>query len=87
MAAALMRRLHLSRRGGGELHRGRGAVEAVGAHAWIFRGSDHEDRFIEFIEWSDSSASPLHDGVVTAALDQLDAFAMATHSEEWEETQ
>ncbi|MEX0907196.1 MAG: hypothetical protein WD054_02615 [Gemmatimonadota bacterium] len=96
MAAALKRRLYMSRRHV-PLDRSdeyllawaaaRRAVESAGAHAWIFRGAEHEDRFIEFVEWAGDGASPLDDSAVAAALDLLDAFAMATHSEEWEETQ
>jgi hypothetical protein len=56
------------------------------AHAWIFRGSEHDDQFIEFIEWDDSKSDPLLDDGVNAARTALDAFAHAISSDEWEET-
>jgi hypothetical protein len=62
----------------------RTAAEAVGGRAWVFQGATHEDRFLEFIEWSGAPV-PLHDGAVTAALTQLERFGPATESAEWEE--
>ena len=62
----------------------RRAVETAGARAWVFRGSAHEDHFLEFIEWTGARA-PLDDAAVLAALQALDAFAPATGTEEWEQ--
>jgi hypothetical protein len=60
-------------------------VERAGGRAWIFRGADHEDRFLEFVEWSQGASLPLDDDDVQAAIAQLDAFAHATSVEEWEQ--
>lgn len=62
----------------------RSATEAVGGRAWVFQGATHEDRFLEFIEWSDPG-EPLDDATVTAALTQLERFGPATESAEWDE--
>lgn len=62
----------------------RAAAAAVGARAWVFRGAEHEDRFLEFIEWS-GAVEPLDDDAVVAALEQLDAFAPVSQAEEWEQ--
>jgi hypothetical protein len=63
----------------------RNAVVAVGGRAWIFRGSGHEDHFMEFIEWDDSTAEPLEEERVVRAMSGLGAFGSAASSEEWEE--
>jgi hypothetical protein len=60
------------------------AVTAAGGRAWLFRGSRHEDQFLEFIEWS-GAAEPLRDADVMSAVAQLGAFAAAAAEEEWEE--
>ena len=62
----------------------RNATETAGGHAWVFRGATHEDRFLEFIEWSDPS-EPLEHTSVATALTQLEGFGAATESAEWEE--
>ena len=62
----------------------RTAAANADGRAWVFRGATHEDRFLEFIEW-DGEALPLDDAAVTAALAQLERFAPATESAEWEE--
>jgi hypothetical protein len=64
----------------------RSQVEAAGGRAWIFRGAGHEDRFIEFIEWDDTTARPLEVDAVNDARAQLERFAPASSPEEWEET-
>jgi hypothetical protein len=61
-------------------------VEARGGRAWLFRGAEHEDQFMEFVEWSASAESPLLDEDVAAAVAQLDAFAVVSRVDEWEET-
>lgn len=63
------------------------AVERAGGRAWIFRGAAHEDQFMEFIEWSDDAAAPHEDATVAATRAQLDAFAVAGVTEEWEDAQ
>jgi hypothetical protein len=63
----------------------RNAVVAAGGRAWIFRGSGHEDQFLEFIEWADNTAEPLEEDRVVWALSQLAAFGTAACSDEWEE--
>ena len=60
-------------------------VEAAGGRAWIFRGAGHEDRFIEFIEWSDDSPGPLTSERAAAAATELDALAAPAAADEWEE--
>lgn len=62
----------------------RTAAAGCDARAWIFRGAGHEDRFMEFIEWSDP-ASPLEDAGVALARQRIDALAPVTDSSEWEE--
>jgi hypothetical protein len=59
------------------------AVERAGGRAWIFRGAEHEDQFMEFMEWSDDAASP-HTNETVAARSELDAFAAGV-TEEWED--
>jgi hypothetical protein len=63
----------------------RRAVEAAGARAWVFRGAEHEDHFLEFIEWADPVAAPLDDDDIAAGVAQLDAFGAPAGSSEWEE--
>jgi hypothetical protein len=63
----------------------RSVVENAGGHAWIFRGAEHEDQFLEFIEWDDAKADPLMDDGVNAARVALDSYAAALGSDEWEE--
>lgn len=65
----------------------RQAVESAGGRAWLFRGAAHEDQFIEFIEWSDVDGAPLDDERVVVARSQLDMFAIAGSTEEWEDAQ
>jgi len=60
-------------------------VITAGGRAWIFRGSGHQDRFIEFIEWSDEIAAPLSLESVADAAAELDMFAVPTSTDEWEE--
>jgi hypothetical protein len=60
------------------------AVERAGGRAWIFRRAEHEDQFMEFMEWSDDDASPHTNKTVAAARWELDAFA-AGLTEEWED--
>jgi hypothetical protein len=60
------------------------ATEAAGGQAWVFRGTTHQDRFLEFIEWSDP-ITPLQQSTVTTAMAQLERFGAATESAEWEE--
>jgi hypothetical protein len=64
----------------------RSAVEAAGGRAWIFRGASHEDRFMEFVEWTDDAGPPLDDPAVSEAMEQLAYYASPLSSEEWEET-
>jgi hypothetical protein len=61
------------------------AAGRAGARAWLFRGSDHEDQFMEFVEWDDAASDPLADDDVAAALAQLAAFGAVIASDEWEE--
>ena len=65
----------------------RQAVENAGARAWIFRGTAHEDQFIEFIEWRGESDGPHENETVAAARTDLDAFAAAGAVEQWEDAE
>jgi hypothetical protein len=60
------------------------AVERAGGRAWIFRRAEHEDQFMEFMEWSDDDASPHTNRTVAETRSELDAFA-AGLTEEWED--
>lgn len=60
------------------------AVRQAGGNAWLFRDIEHDDRFLEFIEWS-GGAAPLEQVAVAEALDALATFAPAAQSDEWEE--
>jgi hypothetical protein len=60
-------------------------AESAGGRAWIFRGVDHEDHFLEFLEWDDGNAAPLQRADLADALASLRAFAPALTSDEWEE--
>lgn len=63
----------------------RDAIVAAGGRAWIFHGAEHEDQFLEFIEWSGGVKNPLAGDGVADALLELNAFATPMHAEEWEE--
>lgn len=64
----------------------RQAVEAAGGRAWIFRGADNEDQFMEFVEWNDDALPSLMlEDRVAAALTELDAFGAPAATGEWEE--
>jgi hypothetical protein len=60
------------------------AVERAGGRAWLFRRAEHEDQFMEFLEWSDDDASPHTNRTVAETRSELDAFA-AGLTEEWED--
>ncbi len=65
----------------------RAAAEAAGARAWLFRGTGHEDHFIEFIEWGDQpgvTPVPDFDDVAAARLHLDHAFGPG-HANDWEE--
>jgi hypothetical protein len=95
MAAAMTRRLRTVRRQV-PLDRGddyllaweaaRHAVVAAGGRAWIFGGVDHEDQFLEFVEWNDDThPSLVIEADVAAALGQLDAFGAPMVTDDWQE--
>ena len=65
----------------------RSAVGQAGGHAWIFRGAAHEDQFIEFIEWTNGSPALHEQDDVAAARAELDTYAAAGMTEEWEDAQ
>lgn len=64
----------------------RAAAEAAGGRAWIFRGADHQDHFMEFVEWEEGAGPPLPERaeVATALGDLADRFG-AGRASEWEE--
>jgi orotate phosphoribosyltransferase len=64
----------------------RRAALAAGLRAWLFRGTDHEDHFMEFLEWRDDVTAG---GPLAGNLDELrdelnDAFGHA-HEDRWSE--
>jgi hypothetical protein len=62
------------------------AAVAAGARAWIFRRVDHQDQFIEFLEWQEDGAPALPElPDVADALRDLDAAFGPGHADEWEE--
>jgi hypothetical protein len=64
------------------------AARAAGARAWMFRRVDHQDQFIEFLEWQDGGSTSLLDvQAVAAARHDLDAAFGSGHADEWEEVQ
>ena len=65
----------------------RRAVDEAGGHAWIFRGAAHEDQFIEFIEWTNGSPAMHEESSVAAARAELDMYAAAGVTEEWEDAE
>ncbi len=64
----------------------RALAAAAGVRAWLFRGTDHEDHFMEFLEWSDHAAAPMPGG---AALEEarasLDERFGHAHEDRWDE--
>lgn len=64
----------------------RADVQARGGAAWLFRGDGHDDRFLEFLEWSGDTAVAAADDV-RAALDELDETASAAHQDTWNEVE
>lgn len=65
----------------------RRAAEEAGSRAWLFRGAEHDDWFMEFFEWSDAADAPLRNAGVRAALADVDAIAAAVRTDEWEEAE
>jgi hypothetical protein len=63
----------------------RAAAEAGGGRAWLFRGAEHEDHFLEFIEWRDAVGPLKERADVAAARALLDTFATGGTTEEWED--
>ena len=63
----------------------RTAAEAEGGRAWLYRGSDHQDHYIEFLEWKGEDLPPLPDRApVSAMRDRLaESFAARTDND-WE---
>lgn len=66
----------------------RDAAERAGARAWMFRGTDHQDHFIEFLEWQDEGGPALPERAeIATARRGLDETFGAGHVDEWEEVQ
>jgi hypothetical protein len=65
----------------------RTAVTHSGGRAWIFRGSEHQDQFLEFVEWHGADAAPALPEIdqVAQARQSVDEIFGAGHSDEWEE--
>ena len=64
-----------------------GSADAAGVHAWLFRGTDHEDHFMEFLEWSDDGApGAMPDGNVLEVLrDRLTEQFGRAQEDRWDE--
>jgi len=62
----------------------RDAVHEAGGRAWVFRGADRIDHFLEFIE-SREMDSLMVEQVVVAARDELDALFAPRDLEAWDE--
>lgn len=62
------------------------AFTNAGGHAWIFRASNREDQFLEFLESRDLTAL-LEEPEIAAALEALDIIFGEGAFEEWEEVQ
>lgn len=63
------------------------AARDSGGRAWLFRGTDHQDHFLEFLEWGAEAAPvplPDVDSVASARLSLDHSFGTA-QIEEWEE--
>lgn len=64
----------------------RESAAASGVRAWLFRGTDHEDHFMEFLEWSDDGPGPMpeHDGI-EALRAQLEERFGHGQEDRWDE--
>jgi hypothetical protein len=67
-------------------HEVRSAALASGCRAWLFRRSDHQDQFLEFIEWQDDVAPGELRAEVDAARTALDERFGFGETTDWEET-
>ncbi|MGH7505874.1 MAG: hypothetical protein ACRELX_09495 [Longimicrobiales bacterium] len=63
----------------------RAAATDAGGRAWMFRGSAHQDHFIEFLEWEDAAPALPERALVADASRALDESFGAGHTDEWEE--
>lgn len=64
----------------------RAVADAAGVRAWLFRGTDHEDHFMEFLEWSDRDAAPMPGGdALEEARAGLDERFGHAHEDRWDE--
>jgi hypothetical protein len=63
------------------------AVLSNGGRAWIFRGADRQDQFMEFIEWSAVAGSEplLECAEVASARETVDNSFGSGLVDEWEE--
>lgn len=61
----------------------RDAAQALGAHAWHFRGAADGTRIVEFLEWKGGDART--DAAVRAAKAAVDARFPAEQEEGWTE--
>lgn len=62
-------------------------ASSAGVHAWLFRGTDHEDHFMEFLEWSDDgapTAMPLEDELDALRAELEERFGHG-HEDRWDE--
>ncbi len=57
-----------------------------GVHAWLFRGTDHEDHFMEFLEWSDDRPGlmPEQDGLEALRMQLEERFGRG-QEDRWDE--
>jgi hypothetical protein len=65
----------------------RASATSANMNAWLFRGTDHEDHFMEFLEWSDDGApAPMPDRDQIATLrEELEENFGHGHEDRWDE--
>ncbi len=64
----------------------RASALAAGMRAWLFRGTDHEDHFMEFLEWADDGGpGPMPESELETLRAQLEERFGYGHEDRWEE--
>lgn len=63
------------------------SAQGSGVNAWLFRGTDHEDHFMEFLEWSDEGVpGPMPEtGTLGDLRERLTAEFGHGHEDRWDE--
>lgn len=64
----------------------RAATETAGGRAWLYRGTNRQDHFIEFLEWGEEPTPRRPDlGPVHAARLELDQHFGHGQTDDWDE--